>query len=96
MTVTVNDREELVIPRSVRRLAGIRTGDKIEFKVSRRKITIVAKVDDEYTAAQRRAIDAKLAKAKKGPYHGPFETATEAIAFLRTEVKARKRRVARQ
>jgi bifunctional DNA-binding transcriptional regulator/antitoxin component of YhaV-PrlF toxin-antitoxin module len=91
VTVTVNDRQELVIPRSVSRRAGIRSGDKIEFKVSRRKITIVAKVDDEYTPAQRRSIDAKLAKARKGPHHGPFATAEEAIAFLRTEVKARKR-----
>lgn len=91
MTVIVNDREDLVIPRSVRRRAGLRTGDKIEFKVSPRKITIVPKVDDEYTPAQRRRIDAKLAKAQKGPYHGPFATADEAIAFLRTEVKARKR-----
>jgi AbrB family looped-hinge helix DNA binding protein len=91
MTITVNDREELVIPRSVRRRAGIRPGDKLEFKVSRRKITIVATVDDEYTTAQRRVIDARLAKAKKQPYHGPFETAEQAIAFVRAEVKARKR-----
>jgi bifunctional DNA-binding transcriptional regulator/antitoxin component of YhaV-PrlF toxin-antitoxin module len=89
--VTVNDREELVIPRSVRRLAGIRAGDKIEFKVSRRKITVVATVDDEYTPAQRRSIDAKLAKARKGPYHGPFARAEDAIAFLRTELGAPKR-----
>jgi AbrB family looped-hinge helix DNA binding protein len=91
VTVTVNDRGEVMIPLSVRRRAGIRAGDKLEFTVAPRKITIVAKTEDEYTPAQRRVIDAKLAKAKKGPYHGPFDTAKQTIAFLRAEVKTRKR-----
>ena len=49
--------------------------------------------DDEYTPAQRRIIDARLAESledfKKGRTHGPFNTANEAIAFIRKEVKAR-------
>jgi hypothetical protein len=40
-------------------------------------------VRDEYTPAQRRAIDTRLAAARKGPYYGPFDTADEAINFLR-------------
>jgi hypothetical protein len=47
--------------------------------------------DNEYTPTQRRAIDALLAKSetdlKKGRTHGPFETADEAIAFLRQRRK---------
>ena len=47
--------------------------------------------DDEYTPAQRRAIDARLAKSeadfKAGRTHGPFNTADEAIAFLRKRIK---------
>ncbi len=57
-------------------------------------INIVPKLpvaDDEYTPAQRRVIDARLQQARKGPYHGPFATADEAIAFVRKEVKGRKR-----
>jgi hypothetical protein len=46
--------------------------------------------DNEYTPAQRRVIDARLAKARKGPYYGPFETADKAIAFLRKEIRTRK------
>ena len=45
--------------------------------------------DDEYTTQQRRVIDAQLAEARKGPYHGPFDTADEAIGFLNKEFEAR-------
>ena len=89
MTITVTNKADLIIPPSVRRQAGIQPGDRLEFKVSRRKITIVAKPEDEYTQAQRRAIDARLAKARKGPYHGPFATAREALAFIDSETKTR-------
>jgi bifunctional DNA-binding transcriptional regulator/antitoxin component of YhaV-PrlF toxin-antitoxin module len=78
----------IVVPEAVRRKAGIRRGDQIEFKVSGRAITIAPKnppVNHEYTPAQRRAIDARLAKTeediKAGHVHGPF-TAKEASAFV--------------
>ena len=45
---------------------------------------------DEYTAAERRAINAEIAKAQKGPYHGPFKTAAEVARFLKTEIERRK------
>ena len=92
MTITVNERADLVVPASVRRRAGIRAGDRLEFKVSRGIIAIISRPDsgeDEYTPRQRRLIDRRLARARKGPYHGPFSTAGEAIAFLNAEIKAR-------
>jgi hypothetical protein len=46
--------------------------------------------DDEYTPAERRVIDARLAEARKGPYYGPFKTAGEALTFLRKEFRNRK------
>jgi AbrB family looped-hinge helix DNA binding protein len=94
MTVVVKSKDELVVPRSVRRRAGIKSGDRLEFKVSGGIINIVPELpaaDDEYTPAERRAIDARLAKARKGPYYGPFRTADEAIAFLGKEIRGRKR-----
>jgi hypothetical protein len=57
-------------------------------------ITITAKPQSagaEYTAEQRRAIDARLAAAKKSPTHGPF-AAAEAIRFLKNELKLRRRK----
>lgn len=94
MTVTVkNKTAELVVPSSIRRRAGIKVGDQLEFKVSGGIISIIPKLpsaDDEYTPAQRRVIDAQLAEAAKGPYYGPFETANAAIKFLNSEIRKRK------
>lgn len=93
MGVVVSTKSELVVPRSVRRRAGLKSGQKVEFKVSGGVISIVPELpaaDNEYTAAQRRVIDARLRQARKGPYHGPFATPHEAIAFVRKEVRKRK------
>ena len=94
MTVVVKRKDELVVPGSVRRRAGIKSGDRVQFKVSGGIINIIPDLptaDDEYTPAQRRAIDARLAEACKGPYYRPFATADEAIVFLNREIGNRKR-----
>ena len=95
MTVTVKDKSQLIIPPSLQRQAGFRSGDRLEFKAIRGVITIAAKpetADDEYTPEQRRQIDARLAEGradvKAGRVVGPF-TAAEAGKFLRLELKAR-------
>jgi len=46
-------------------------------------ITILPKLPgagDECSASGRRAIDAELAKAERGPFHGPFNSADEEAA----------------
>jgi AbrB family looped-hinge helix DNA binding protein len=88
MTVTVKKKADLVVPPSVRRRAGLRSGDQVEFKVSGGVINIIPKLppaDDEYTPAQRRAIDARLATARRGPYYGPFDSVDEMLASLKTK-----------
>lgn len=94
MTVIVkNGTSDLVVPSSIRRRAGIKAGDRLEFRVSGGIINIIPKLpsaDDEYTPAQRRVIDAELEQAAKGPYHGPFATADDAIKFLHREIRNRK------
>ncbi len=53
-------------------------------------ITIVPKLpraDEEYTPEQRRNIDAQLDEAEKGPIRGPFNTAEEMIANMKSQVK---------
>ena len=93
MTVTVKKNTlGIVVPQSVRRRAGIKAGDKLEFKVSGGIINIIPKLpsaDNEYTPAQRRTIDAQLADARKGPYHGPFDDADAALKFLNQEIRKR-------
>ena len=92
MTVTVKNKTDLVVPPSVRRRAGIKPGDRLEFKVSGGIINIIPKLpsaDDEYTPAQRRIIDAQLDEAEKRPFHGPFNTADEMIAHMKGQLKKR-------
>lgn len=96
MTVTVKKNTALIVPPSVRRKAGLKAGDRVEFQVSGRRITIVPKPtrDDEYTPDQRRIIDARLAKAERdiqqGRVYGPFETAEQMAASLEAQIKARR------
>ena len=75
------------MPESVKRRAGIKAGDLVEFKVSVGIISIIAKprkiIDDEYTPEQRRIIDARLALASKGPFYGPFDTIEDLERSLR-------------
>jgi len=94
MTVAIknNHKTPLVVPASVRRMAGFKSGQEIEFKASGGVITIVPKMpkaDDEYTPAQRRVIDAKLDTAEKGPFHGPFKNADAMRAYVNSELKKR-------
>jgi bifunctional DNA-binding transcriptional regulator/antitoxin component of YhaV-PrlF toxin-antitoxin module len=92
MTVTVRNKTGLMVPPSVQRLAGIKSGDRLEFRVSGGVITIIPKpstADDEYTPEQRRIIDAQLDEAEKGPFHGPFNTADEMVAHMKGQLKKR-------
>jgi bifunctional DNA-binding transcriptional regulator/antitoxin component of YhaV-PrlF toxin-antitoxin module len=84
MTVTVNNKKEL----------GIKSGDRLEFKVSGGIINLIPELPsaDDFALAQRKVIDAQLAGARKGPYHGPFESTDEAIKFLKKEIRTRVKR----
>jgi len=93
MATIVRNGASLVVPPAIRRKAGFKGGEDLEFKASGGVITIVRRLpvaSDEYTPAQRRSIDARLADARKGPHHGPFETADEAIKAIRKEIRSRK------
>ena len=93
MTTVVKKKTPIVVPESLRRRAGIKAGDRLEFRVSGGIINIIPKLPsatDEYTPAQRRAIDAELREARKGPYYGPFETADAAIKFMKEQFRERK------
>ena len=52
--------------------------------------------DPEYTPAQRRRIRARLDKAEKGPWYGPFKSASEVSVFLKDFTRARKSAKARK
>jgi hypothetical protein len=93
MGTTARNASPLAAPSAIRRKAGFKGGDGLVSKGAIGAITASRKLplaSDEYTPAQRRIIDARLAEARKGPYHGPFETAEEAIRFIRKEIRNRK------
>jgi bifunctional DNA-binding transcriptional regulator/antitoxin component of YhaV-PrlF toxin-antitoxin module len=96
MTVTVKNKDPLVVPRAVSRKAGLKRGQELEFRVSGGIITILPKsqpADKEYTPAQRRAVDSRLAEGladiKAGRTYGPFNTADEMIAHMKAPLKKR-------
>ena len=99
MTVTVKNKTPLVVPPSVRRKAGLRSGQEVEFKVTGGVISIRPKLraaEDEYTPEQRRIVDAELAgglvDVKAGRVRGPFATHREFIESLHKEAKKLNRR----
>jgi AbrB family looped-hinge helix DNA binding protein len=98
-TGKIQNKGQVTIPTAVRRQAGLSKGDLVNFAFQRGKIVITPRLivdrskfpraDDEYTPAQRRAIDARLSKAEKGPFHGPFSSANSAIAHMKDQLKKR-------
>lgn len=82
----------MTVPPSVQRRAGIKRGDRLEFKVCGGVITIIPRLpsaDEEDTPKQRRLIDAQLDEAEKGPFRGPFGAAEELIADINGQLKKR-------
>ena len=95
--VKVQHKGQATIPTHLCSKAGIAEGDMVEASFQRGKIVPTPKLvidrskfpnaDDEYTPAQRRVIDAQLAKSledlKKGRGFGPFDTAEEMITHMK-------------
>ena len=108
--VKIHRKGQMTLPSRLRSAIGVAEGDLVEASVLRGKIVLTPKIvidrsgfptaDDEYTPAQRRAIDARLAKSdqdiKHGRVYGPFETHKEFLASLHKESeKLRKRKTSR-
>src|SRR5579859_1607193 len=91
--VRVQRKGQVTIPTRLRAQVGLVDGDLVEAKAERGKIVLTPKsiVDREYTPAQRRVIDARLAdsleQAKRDETYGPFETHEEMTTFLHGEAK---------
>ncbi len=89
MTIVVKKRDPLVVPLNIRRRAGIKPGDRLEFKASRGVITIVSRsqIADEETPEQRKIIDAQLADGlediRKGCVSKRFDTFDEMLLSLK-------------
>jgi len=60
MSVTLKPKTEITVPKSVRRKAGFKPGDQVEFKVSDRAITIVPKPTPDEIEDEREIRDPKI------------------------------------
>lgn len=90
MTTVLKGTDPLVVPLSVRRRAGMKAGDRLEFKAARGVITIVAQAPDsrdEEASEQRKIIDAQvavgLADIRRGRLSRRFDTVEEMLASLK-------------
>ena len=101
--VKIHRKGQMTLPSQLRAALGVGEGDMVEASVQNGKIVLTPTLvidrskfptaDDEYTPAQRKVIDARLAKAdediKKGRTFGPFNTADEMVASMKHELKRR-------
>ncbi len=95
---------QVTIPTKIRSRLGIGDGDILDMSVRSncvvltRKATQVPDDDVEYSPKHRRIIDAELEKGledvKMGRVYGPFKTAAELVASMRSELKRRARKKA--
>ena len=101
MTIIVKERDPLVVPLNIRRRAGIKAGDRLEFKAARGIITIVSQTQNtsDETLEQRRIIDAQLAEGlediRKGRVSRVFDTLEEMLASLKGSSSKTPRKAAR-
>ena len=88
----------MAIPTRLRVQVGLVDGDFVEAIADKGKIVLTPRpiVDREYTPAQRRLIDARLAESlgqvKRGETTKTFETHQEMTAFLHGEASKAQRR----
>jgi len=96
MTVTVKPKAEITVPNSIRRMAGIKPGDRVEFSVSGRVIKIVAKVSADELQDQQEIADPKvrehIRKSNADYLAGRSRPANAFLSELRAAAKPRKKR----
>ena len=68
MTVTLKPKSEITVPKSIRRKAGIKSGDVVEFSVSGRVINIFPKLSPDELQDEREIRDPKIRAALRQGY----------------------------
>jgi bifunctional DNA-binding transcriptional regulator/antitoxin component of YhaV-PrlF toxin-antitoxin module len=72
MTATVKSKTLLTVPDAVRRRAGFKPGDQVEFKVSRGTVTILARrlaahdLDDTLTTEEAKKVRHAMKQVREG------------------------------
>ena len=92
--VRVGTKNQVVIPKSVRSLLGVRPGDYVEIAFEKNRALIKPKKivdrDEPIGPGTRESLRRALDDVKKGKVHGPFQSAEELLAALRPPNQRRK------
>jgi len=94
--VTVILKSEITVPTSVRRKAGFKPGDRVEFKVSDRTITIVPKLTPDEAQDEEEIRDPKIRAAIRKGYEEFLAGKSRPIQELFAERAARSAKRARR
>jgi AbrB family looped-hinge helix DNA binding protein len=96
MTVTVKDKTPLVVPPAVRRRAGLKSGDQLEFEVSAGVITIRPKVQRDAQDPLELSDQRQIQQSNADIRAGRTRPASELLAELQGSGRKirRRRRVA--
>ena len=99
--IKLQKKGQLTIPNQMRGSMGLADGDYVQVVMSGNTITIkpaqvvTRPAAEEYTPAQRRALDSRLAEGladvKAGRVSGPFDTVEEMAASFRENAKKLKK-----
>ena len=87
MTVTVKSKSSLTIPEKVQRQAGIKAGDRVQFKVSARTITITATPQKTYKPSK-----AEWAAIRRGEAALARGESVSLSEFLKNELDSPRRK----
>jgi AbrB family looped-hinge helix DNA binding protein len=97
MSVTLKPKTEIIVPKSIRRKAGFKPGEQVEFKVSDRTITIVPKRTSEeredYLEAHDPGVQEAISESNADIAAGRTKSAEELLRPLtrRKRTKTNKR-----
>jgi len=96
MTVTLKPKTEITVPKSIRRKAGFKAGDQVEFQVSGRTITIAPKLTQDEIQDEREIRDPKIRAAIREGYEEFQAGKTRPIEEFFAERAARSAKRARR
>jgi len=85
MTVTLKANAEITVPSSIRRKAGIKPGDRVEFSVSGREIRITPKVEprelEDYLEVHDPTVQAHIRESNSDYLAGRSRPAEDFLAW---------------
>ena len=91
--VKIGASRQVVIPKKIHDQLGLAPGDYLDVELAQGKVVMTpkARVTKQFKSELDQRLAEGLADFDAGRSYGPFDSAKEAIRFLHTETKKRKR-----